>query len=266
MDINIKALTADLGTPTDIRIERDGDLDVAFTGWPIGTGAHGAGGNAGTDGWTRGTEVTVYLATTGQIAIHVRQWTRWQGEHDRNRAGVANTAAKALAWLREDAGGSLGPASKQAWEEACSNLPQLEGADVQRLVAPDPTVADLRRMLTQVGAWGIHADVIRGLQTTAIVSPAGDPVGCSCDPELGCIGCVDVPIAVEFGDVEILGTAALARDPINGVWCPKGDSADKWLSGDLCWLVTLIGSSLGEQVIAEASDAAETGAYPAGSE
>lgn len=115
------------------RVERDGDLDLKFDGEKIGTGEHGTGGTSGYSGdWTRGTDVTIYLTEAGSIITAVTQWSRWDGEGSLHRAAIHSTPADALAWLVRDCGGSLGPASKKAWENACEHK-ALSDADVEHV-------------------------------------------------------------------------------------------------------------------------------------
>jgi hypothetical protein len=107
---------------------------LVFTGELIGTGERGTGGSSGMHcDWTRGTEVEIYLTEGAKIITAVRQWSRWQGEGDVHRAAAHDTPPEAVAWLVEDAGGRLGTASKEAWEEACENCPALAGADVEEV-------------------------------------------------------------------------------------------------------------------------------------
>lgn len=114
------------------RVRRDGDKDLAFAGMLIGTGDYGTGGQAPCD-HTCGTEVEIYLTESAKIVTGVRQWSQWQGEEDVHRAAVHDHPAGAYEWLVEDCGGTLGRASKEAWEEACENCPALAGADVEEV-------------------------------------------------------------------------------------------------------------------------------------
>ena len=113
------------------RVERDGNLDLVFTGEKIGEGSYGTGGEHSGD-WTRGTDVQIYLTEGGSIVTDVTQWSRWQGESSVHRAAVHSTGGEALAWLIADCHGDLGPASKEAWEEACKNA-ALADQDVEEV-------------------------------------------------------------------------------------------------------------------------------------
>lgn len=118
--------------PEDHRAKRDGDRDLAFSGWLLGKAEHGSGGT-GPKEWTRGTEVWVYLTTGRRIVTAVRQWKRGQEDHNSYRAAAHETPGDALLWLKNDAGGELGFSSKNAWEEACRAWQGLEGEDVERV-------------------------------------------------------------------------------------------------------------------------------------
>ena len=113
-------------------VTRDGSLDITFTGRLVGEGEHGSGGSSGyASDWNRGTTVRLYLTAAGKVVTAVHQWSRWQGERDCYRAAVHGAAAEALAWLVEDAGGDLGPASKEAWLQAAEAEPDVFTAAVE---------------------------------------------------------------------------------------------------------------------------------------
>lgn len=114
------------------RLERDGDLDLAFKGRVIGFGEHG-NNNGPRSNWTRGTYVTLFRTVSNTYIARVHQWTQWDGESSVTRCAVSNAGADLLLWLKDDAGGKLGPASKEAWEDACSNDDTLEDLDVERV-------------------------------------------------------------------------------------------------------------------------------------
>lgn len=114
-----------LGDPKEIHLRRDGDRDVSFTGWRIGTGELGERGKSYTDSF-RGTDVAIFLTVGDQYLASVHQWTRWQGEAGLRRVlGPTEDPEELLALLIEDAGGELGQASKQAWGAACEAYPPL---------------------------------------------------------------------------------------------------------------------------------------------
>lgn len=122
------------------RVTRDGARDLSFKGWLLGEGSHGTGGNSGfVKDWTRGVEVSIFLTTGGRLITGVKRWSRWQGEGDKFTAethdlcDTSATIASVLGWLREDGGGYLGVASKEAWEEACKTCPALAKADVETI-------------------------------------------------------------------------------------------------------------------------------------
>lgn len=121
------------GDPQEFRVLRDGDRDLRFTGWLLGEGEHGTGGNSGfRKDWTRGIVVQIYLTTGRRIVVGARRWSRWQGEGEIHTAEACRTASEALSWLEADSrDGRLGPASKAAWEAACGRYAGLEGEDVE---------------------------------------------------------------------------------------------------------------------------------------
>ena len=132
-----QATLDELGEPKQIRVFRDGDRDLQFRGWKVGKGTTGSGGTSGyACDWNRGTRVRIWITTGGRIITGAESWSCWQGEEDRHRAAAHQSADLALAWLRGDSytEDHLGPASKEAWEEACSAVPSLAGLDVEAIV------------------------------------------------------------------------------------------------------------------------------------
>jgi len=129
---------AELGAPTDVRVVRDGDRDLVFAGWMLGEGAIGGPGKEPSK-WIRSTEVRVWLSASGQLVTGARRWSQEHGlDEPRHAAAVHATAEQALAWLRHDAGGRLGLASKRAWDAACLEWSELRGADVEVLEGAPP--------------------------------------------------------------------------------------------------------------------------------
>jgi len=120
-------LDADLGDPKTYRITRDGDRDIQCKGWEIGTGSTYDAMRS----TTRWTTVTIYLTTGGNLVTQRGSITQWQGEDDHYAAAIHREPADALAWLVADGGDYLGPASKEAWEEACTTVPALEDHDTE---------------------------------------------------------------------------------------------------------------------------------------
>lgn len=109
------------------RIRSDGHKDLSFTGEVIGKGSRND------QSGFRGTLVLIFKTAGGNYVAHVHQWSSWQEESAVNRAEVfkGDQPEDIYNWLVEDAGGILGPASKEAWEEACRNDPNLQGLDVE---------------------------------------------------------------------------------------------------------------------------------------
>lgn len=120
-----------LGEPKEVRVSRTGELDLQFRGWQVGFGDTGNGPYR--SDWTRGTKVWIWITTGAQIVTDVETWSNWEGETTRYRAAAHRDAESALSWLRLDSHTEdhLGPASKEAWEAACENVPSLEGLDVE---------------------------------------------------------------------------------------------------------------------------------------
>jgi len=115
-----------------IRVKRDGARDLAFVGQLIGEGSHGTPGEFASD-WQRATEVSIYLTNKGKLVTAVRQWSQWEHEADVYRAAVHDHPQDAYQWLVRDCGGTLGRASKDAWELACESCPLLAGLDVEEV-------------------------------------------------------------------------------------------------------------------------------------
>lgn len=129
-----QATKDELGEPKDFRVWRDGARDFQFRGWLVGEGETGSGGTSGYKcDWNRGTKISILITTGGRIITAAKSWSCWQGEGDAYRAAAHKTPDAALAWLTEDSytGDHLGPASKEAWEQACDAVPSLEGLDVE---------------------------------------------------------------------------------------------------------------------------------------
>ncbi len=117
---------ADLGDPTDITIARDGDLDMRLNGWLTGSGStYNPVNNSG-----RWVDVSIYLTTGGYIVAACLRRTQWDGESDTAQA-YHGAPRDVLAWLVADGGGYLGPASKEAYTEACAAIPALADEAVE---------------------------------------------------------------------------------------------------------------------------------------
>lgn len=141
---DVEAARAELGEPEDKRVQRDGDRDLQFAGWLLGIGACGSGGNYERD-WTRGTRVRIWVSAGGAFIVGAHRWSRWQGEGALYSAEViapdpetpsplrlGEQWSKVLDWLSSDTGsGELGPAGKQALEDAASNWSAVAGLDVE---------------------------------------------------------------------------------------------------------------------------------------
>ena len=120
------------------KVERDSNLPLQFEGYLIGQ-------NEIDDEAGRGTRVSVYVTRRGKIITHVYQWQRqdvaaWVNagnegtppiKRSRNDAEAHTEGPSALQWLIQDGGSSLGAASREAWEMACSTWPPLQGQEVE---------------------------------------------------------------------------------------------------------------------------------------
>ena len=99
-------------------LERDGDLPLSFSGECIGTG--GASGREG-----RRVVVRIYRTDGGNYLAHVDRFTVGpQGDlldqGPRTCSPPTTDPMVMLAWLRSDNSyGTLGPASLDAWRDAC---------------------------------------------------------------------------------------------------------------------------------------------------
>lgn len=127
--IDSKAV-AELGAPEHKRVVRDGELDLVFDGWLLGTGRQGTGGWHPCD-WTRGIEVRIWLTAGGSIVTGLHRWSRWPGESEHHLAAVHDTPEAALEWMRVN--GDLDPSAKDAWIRAAGAWSGLRAADVERV-------------------------------------------------------------------------------------------------------------------------------------
>jgi|GEM_PF-3190926 len=110
---------------TQFVLERDRNLPLRFWGDKIGSGVRQFEDDKGCD---RGTEVIIYATTSGKIVTEVHQWNNDPNGESRSRRDAAahSRPEDALEWLRQDGKGSLGPASKAAWLEACETFEPLK--------------------------------------------------------------------------------------------------------------------------------------------
>lgn len=134
MDNNLTQILNDAAAHAKLkehRISRDEALDLAFEGWRIASGR--CGDRPYEVDWTRWTEVHLYVTISGKFVTSIERHSRWQGQVSRYGATVHDSFTEAVAHLREDNDGRLGPASKAMVEDAVSNIPSLAGADVERV-------------------------------------------------------------------------------------------------------------------------------------
>lgn len=103
-------------TYTTHEITRDNDRNLRFEGRSLG---HGEQGNSMYRAdWNRWTVVEIYETESGRYVVAITSYTKWEGERDRSRALIIDTAEELIPALVEDAGGHLGSASKEALENA----------------------------------------------------------------------------------------------------------------------------------------------------
>lgn len=140
------------GPPEKYRINRAGDRDLAFTGWLIGKATQPVSGSSivSDEGQSVdfGVDVCIYVTEAERIVTHSYRWTEFAaraegddlfvdgftGPHHRegdHNADWHDQVDSALDWLRDDAGGRLGAASKEAWTEACRRWPELTPHEVE---------------------------------------------------------------------------------------------------------------------------------------
>lgn len=155
--------TTSLGTAEEHRLLRDGDRDVVFRGWKLGQGyvVGGKFDGAIADGtYERETEVTLYLTEGRNFIIHekrLRSFGDMRNDAVRiipvrgdekvmiHKTDVANGGPRVLTRTEAEVspgerlllalseGGSLGTASRDAWNEACKNYPPLRVLETERI-------------------------------------------------------------------------------------------------------------------------------------
>lgn len=127
---------AELGNPEAFLIPREGDRDLAFTGWLLSKKTHPTRVYNETTNEGRavdaGIDLCIYATEAGRIVTHSLRWTEYARHEsgERFREGTVKAtwhvdAEAALAWLRDDSGGRLGDLSKTVWTEACRRWPEL---------------------------------------------------------------------------------------------------------------------------------------------
>lgn len=120
-------LATTIGPPESVLITRQGDRDIRVDAWTIGRGRTTAPMDASRA--ERGIDVDIRLTVTGHVVTTRRAWTSTPdgGSHDSQTGQVHSTPHLAYEWLLKDGKGKLGPASKQAWVQACKNVPPISG-------------------------------------------------------------------------------------------------------------------------------------------
>ena len=129
----VKHLTARLGPAEPCLVTRQGYLDIHVQAWLIGCGETRA--DTGTGEVQRGTTVEIRLTVGGNLVTTRCAWTRTaDGSSEDSQTGqVHSTPHLAYEWLIKDGKGKLGPASKDAWVQACRNVPTMSGLEYERV-------------------------------------------------------------------------------------------------------------------------------------
>jgi hypothetical protein len=153
-------LTTTLGPPKTHTIERDGDRDLALNAWVIGRGEVRATPDAAKV--ERGTTVEIFLTDNGRLLASRAAWTRRPGvaEAVSRYASMPEAMPEALyRWLLNDGKGKLGPASKEAWTQACRNVPPMAALAVENETGGNTGAVLLRlRRSDEVIRW-VHANL-----------------------------------------------------------------------------------------------------------
>lgn len=109
----------------EFTLERDEDVPLRFHGTLVGW-------NDVNEDVPRGTSVFVFVTRGRKIITYVHQWQRdKERPRERRAAGVHQDGRAALEWLRQDGGGHLGKASREAWQLACDAYPPLHDHNVE---------------------------------------------------------------------------------------------------------------------------------------
>ena len=110
-----------LGAPREVRIPRNGDRDLSFTGWCLGHAA----GRKSTAPETSGMDVDIYLTVGKRLVAHVCQWSLREGAGlaEDHRVAALESPSQAIDWLKQDNAGRLGYLSKPG----CKRAPRGRG-------------------------------------------------------------------------------------------------------------------------------------------
>src|SRR2546430_17724065 len=93
------AAETQLGAPREVRIPRNGDRDLSFTGWFLGHAA----GRKSTAPETSGMAVAIYLTVGKRLVANVCQWSLGEGIGLAEGNGVAAPEApfQSISWLKQ---------------------------------------------------------------------------------------------------------------------------------------------------------------------
>jgi hypothetical protein len=127
-------LTEKLGPAEPHVVGVDGDRDISTKGWIVGRGQTIAQELGRTAELQRGTDVEILLTVGGTLITTRCSWTRGLDGEEVSQTGKPHeTPDLAYRWLVNDGKGKLGPASKQAWSEACRTVPPMSGLEFEHV-------------------------------------------------------------------------------------------------------------------------------------
>lgn len=173
-------LSATLGPPEPHIIKRDGDRDLALNAWVIGRGEVRATPDASQV--ERGTTVEIFLTNNGRLLASRTAWTRRPGvaEAVSRYASMPEAMPEALyRWLVQDGKGKLGPASKEAWTQACRNVPPMAGLAVESETGGNSAAVLLRLQRSDEVIRWVHAN-LHGKKIPALPSEKRVQLAAAC--------------------------------------------------------------------------------------
>lgn len=128
----IAHLTAALGQPKSHFLTISEGRDIHALGWTIGIGRLRDRKSMIPGSAERGTDVEIIALKSGNLVTTRRTYSRGSTENIHAATGRVNsTPQAAYNWLLEDGNGKLGPASKQAWVQACQQFPPMKGLEYE---------------------------------------------------------------------------------------------------------------------------------------
>lgn len=113
------------------RVQRDGEIDLAFVGVLIGSGDVESG-RRDSGVRERRVSVRIYVTTGGKFVGHVHR--RWNFDEEyRDAAWACETGKHLLVFLRNTNNDTLGQASRDAWNMACRQNAALAPFEVETI-------------------------------------------------------------------------------------------------------------------------------------